>query len=129
MIVCIAEYRKGFQPSIKLLILSIVEHCPTLKIYLIFPNADQEFMSWLSGYPQVTLRRTPLPTAYGVNVKPQAILPLFDEGHEDILWIDSDIIVTGDLDEYSIAALADGSKRRGRERGPRNAGRFAQRHQ
>jgi hypothetical protein len=103
MIVCIAEDRKGFQPSIKLLILSIVEHCPTLKIYLIFPNADREFISWLSGHPQVVLRTTRLPTAYGVNVKPQAISHLLDEGHDDILWVDSDIIVAGDV----LKALAN----------------------
>jgi hypothetical protein len=103
LIVCIAEDRKGFQPSIKLLILSIVEHCPTLKIYLIFPNADREFISWLSGHPQVVLRTTRLPTAYGVNVKPQAILHLLDESHDDILWVDSDIIVAGDV----LKALAN----------------------
>ena len=45
-------------------------------------------MSWLSRYPQVTLRAAALPTAYGVNVKPQAILHLLDEGHDDILQID-----------------------------------------
>ena len=104
MIVCISEDRKGFQPSIELLVLSLAEHCPKLAIYLIFPNADQKFVSWLSGFPQVTLRRTPLPTAYGVNVKPQAILHLFDEGHDDVLWIDSDIIVTDDLSK-ALAAV------------------------
>ena len=76
---------------------SIAEHCPTLKIYLIFPAADHEFVSWISRHPQVALRAAALPTAYGVNVKPQAILHLLDEGHDDILWIDSDIIVTADL--------------------------------
>jgi hypothetical protein len=97
LIVCVAEDRKGFQPSIKLLILSIARHSPALKIYLIFPPADREFISWLADYPQVTLRAEPLPTAYGVNVKPQALQHLFDEGHDDILWIDSDIIVTADI--------------------------------
>ena len=97
LIVCISEDRKGFQPSIELLILSISEYSPTLKIYLIFPHATREFLSWLSGHPQVTLRTTPLPKAYGFNVKPQATLHLLDEGYEDVLWIDSDIIVTHDL--------------------------------
>ncbi|MBV9406206.1 MAG: hypothetical protein JO211_12750 [Acidobacteriaceae bacterium] len=79
------------------MILSILEHCPQLKIYLIFPPADSAFTSWLTGHPQVLLRTTPLPTAYGVNVKPQAILQLLHDGHDDVLWIDSDIIVAGDV--------------------------------
>jgi hypothetical protein len=97
LIICIAEDRKGFRPSIELLILSVAEHCPTLKIHLIFPPADREFLSWVARYPQVTLCTEPLPTAYGVNVKPQAILHLLDQGHDEILWIDSDVIVTTDL--------------------------------
>jgi hypothetical protein len=104
LIVCIAEDRMGFGPPIKLLILSITKHCPALKIILIFPPADEDFVAWLSQYPQVTLRTQPLPTAYGVNVKPQAILYLLDEAHEEILWIDSDIIVTRDMAE-SLAGL------------------------
>ncbi len=79
------------------MILSISKHCPDLKVLLFFPVADQEFTSWLSNYPQISLRTQHLPTAYGFNVKPQAILHLLDEGHEDVLWIDSDIIVTSDL--------------------------------
>ena len=97
MIVCISEDREGFQPSIELLILSVLKHSPDLKIYLIFPHASRPFLSWLSGHPQVTLRTTPLPTGYGFNVKPQAILHLLEEGHDEVLWIDSDIIVTHDL--------------------------------
>jgi hypothetical protein len=97
LIICVAEDRKEFLPSIKLLLLSLAAHCPGLKVYLIFPPAPAEFRSWLSQYPQVLLRTEPLPTAYGVNVKPQAILHLFDEGFEEVLWIDSDIIATGDI--------------------------------
>jgi hypothetical protein len=97
LIVCIAEDREGFLPSIKLLILSLAEHCPQLEIYLVFPPASAEFRGWLAQYPKVTLRSDPLPTAYGVNVKPQAILHLFDAGCDDVLWIDSDIIVTDDM--------------------------------
>jgi hypothetical protein len=63
---------------------------------VIFPPADPGFVGWLKQYPQVTLRREPLPTAYGVNVKPQAILHLFDLGYDDVMWIDSDIILAAD---------------------------------
>src|SRR5580704_10197483 len=83
LIICVAEDRKEFLPSIKLLLLSLAAHCPGVKVYLIFPPALAEFRSWLSQYPQVLLRTEPLPTAYGVNVKPQAILHLFDEGFEE----------------------------------------------
>ena len=108
MIVCVAEDRKGFLPSIKLLILSLAEHCPNLELYLIFPPADAEFMAWLSQYRQVTLRTEPLPTAYGVNVKPQAMLHLLDSGFDDVLWIDSDIIAAGKLPRW-LTELDEGA--------------------
>src|SRR5260370_14091268 len=39
----------------------------------------------------------PFRTAYSHNVKPQALLHLRDEGYDDIVWIDSDIIVARDI--------------------------------
>jgi len=97
LIVCIAEDRPSFEPSVKLLLMSLMRHCPNLSIRLFFPPAKQEFVSWVKPHEQVQLDVEPLPTAYSHNVKPQALLHLMDKGHDDIIWIDSDIIVTGDI--------------------------------
>ena len=42
-IICIAEDRLTETIAVKLLVLSIVEHCPEAKIYLIFPPATDDF--------------------------------------------------------------------------------------
>ena len=43
------------------------------------------------------LRTTGIPDAYAWNVKPHALLSLFEEEHGEIWWIDSDIILTRDF--------------------------------
>jgi hypothetical protein len=97
LIICIAEDRKGFQPSIELLILSLAEHCPGLKIYVIFPQCGPGVHLLALRLSSSDVLQDAAPATYSVNVKPRAILHLFDEGHYDIRCIDSDIIVTDDL--------------------------------
>jgi len=77
--------------------MSLTTHCPNLPIRLFFSPVKEEFVSWVRQYEQVRLDVDPLPTAYSHNVKPQALLHLMDEGHDDIVWIDSDIIVARDI--------------------------------
>src|SRR5258708_30228811 len=81
--------------------MSLTRHCPDLSIRLFFSPAKEEFVSWVKQYAQVKLDVDPLPTAYSHNVKPQALLHLMDEGHDDIVWIDSDIIVARDIARLS----------------------------
>jgi hypothetical protein len=97
LIICIAEDRPSFEPAVKLLLMSLRRHCPNLSIRLFFPPAKEDFVSWIKQYEQVKLDVEPLPTAYSHNVKPQALLHLMEEGHDDIVWIDSDIIVARDI--------------------------------
>jgi hypothetical protein len=97
LIICIAENRLSFEPSVKLLLMSLTRHSPKFSIRLFFPPAKDEFVSWVRQYEQVKLDVDPLPTAYSHNVKPQALLHLMDEGYDDIVWIDSDIIVARDI--------------------------------
>jgi hypothetical protein len=97
LIICIAEDRPSFEPAVRLLLLSLMRHCPNLSIRLFFPPAKERFFSWVKRYDQVKLDIEPLPTVYSHNVKPQALLHLIDEGHDDIVWVDSDIIVNQDI--------------------------------
>lgn len=98
MIVCISEDRPNFEPGVRLLLMSLTKHCPNLPVYLIFPPATHEFASWLARYQQVTLSTHRLDGTSSHNVKPQAMLHLMEDGHDEVLWIDSDIIVAGDFD-------------------------------
>lgn len=106
MIVCIAEDRISEESAVRLLLLSLAKHCLDIQIILYFPPATDEFKTWLMRLPQVNLRCTTFSEALGWNVKPYALLALLEEGHQEVWWIDSDIIVTRDF-RRPIGKLTD----------------------
>lgn len=97
LIICIAEDRRSFEPSVKLLLLSLARHSPALRVHLIFPPASAEFISWLKSYSNVTLNRTAVLDSSGLNIKPTVMLSLMEAGNNEVVWIDSDIIVLEDI--------------------------------
>jgi hypothetical protein len=97
LIICVYEDRKDHEMPLQLLLLSLEQHCPQIPVYLFYPPASPAFSHWLLSRIQVTLCTKPLENANGWNVKPRAILRLFDLGYDDVCWIDSDIIVTKDF--------------------------------
>jgi hypothetical protein len=71
-----------------------------------------EFAAWARSLPQVTVISTTPTGATQWNCKPQALKPLLAEGYREIVWLDSDILITRDcrklfttLDE-SVLAVA-----------------------
>jgi hypothetical protein len=97
MIICIAETRKSSEVAVKLLLISLAKYCAGIAVELFYPVADDGFVSWLRGYPQVRLRADPIGGFGSWNVKPYVLLSLLKENNNDVLWIDSDIVVTGDI--------------------------------
>ena len=85
--------------GVKLAILSLMRHSPDLKVIAFLPNAPTEFINWSSRLSNVEIRKSrDSITGVGWNVKPSVILRILDEGHDEVIWLDSDIIVCGDLD-------------------------------
>jgi hypothetical protein len=95
--ICIAEDRQSCEVGVELLVRSIVATCPWATVYVFVPNATKEFSSWLSQTSQVIHETERLPGASGWNVKPHALLHLIDLGFEEVIWLDSDILVVRDL--------------------------------
>ena len=95
--ICVAESRESCESAVKLLLLSLTAHSPRIEINLFYPPANREFFSWLRRCPQVRFQTSPLANASGWNVKPVAIMELLDKGFEEVIWIDTDIIVKKDL--------------------------------
>jgi len=95
--ICIAEDREVCEPSLKLLLLSLNTHCPRIAIHLFYPPANERFLTWIKKCPQVNLQTDRLMKGYGWNIKPQAIMRLIDQGFDEVIWIDSDVIVTRDI--------------------------------
>lgn len=98
-VICIAEDRLSCEPAVRLLLMSLHRHCGDQRVELFFPPANRAFRSWLAQFPAVNLNATPVPGAWGWNVKPQAILTLFERGYDEVLWIDSDILVTRNFEK------------------------------
>jgi hypothetical protein len=91
---CIAEDRRSEETGIRLLLLSLREHCPEKAVFVFRPNPTDDFQHWLGAFPQVTLIPERPPGAEGWNCKPQALLALMDRGFDEIIWLDSDILLT-----------------------------------
>lgn len=94
--ICLVEDRKFCEPSLKLLLLSLNVQCSEMAVNLCYPAADDGFCNWIKKCPQVHLR-TDHPGGRGWDVKPYAIMRLIEEGFDEVIWIDSDIIVTADI--------------------------------
>jgi len=95
--ICVVEDRVICEPCLKLLVLSLKMHCPNLPINVYYPPAGERFIKWIETVPQVRLRTERLAIGLGWNVKPHAILQLLDEGFEEVVWIDSDIILHDEM--------------------------------
>lgn len=95
--ICIVEDRRSCEPCLRLLILSLYRHCPELQVDLFYPPGGTEFRGWLRSFPNVRLHEESLGTGLGWNVKPHAILHLLDKGFDEVIWIDSDILITANI--------------------------------
>jgi hypothetical protein len=97
MIVCCYEDRVGELLGVKLLVCSLRRNVPDVSIHLCVPGAPPEFERWATGHPNVTLDRTADPYLNGWSAKPALLLRMLDAGHDQAIWIDSDLIVAGDF--------------------------------
>lgn len=92
---CVVEDRRSFEQSLKLLLLSLTVHSPGVAINLFYPPAGPEFSQWARSHPEVRVWDS-RPKGAGWDVKPEAALTLLREGFDEVIWIDSDIIVCRD---------------------------------
>jgi len=109
LVICVAEDRPGEEVAVRLLLSSLRRHGCRLPVHLRFPPASAELREWARTLPNVSLTRERLSNGNGWDVKPAAMLALFDEGHRDVLWMDSDILVTAPIERtlapFSPSAL------------------------
>lgn len=61
---------------------------------MFFPDALPDFAEWARKFDRVTLHTQRISGDFSkYDVKPHALLTLLDRGFDDVIWIDSDIIV------------------------------------
>ncbi|MGP1373482.1 MAG: nucleotide-diphospho-sugar transferase [Almyronema sp.] len=105
MVVCIAESRLSEEIAIKLLLLSLQQHCPDLPVVLFYPPASSAFQQWLAPFAQVQWRDTLPAHVSAYDIKPYLLSWLLQEGYPQVWWIDADIILTQDF-RPSLGSLA-----------------------
>ena len=98
-VICIGEDRRSCEHALKLLLISLSRHNAGTPVVVFYPPADQEFIDWAKtlDLENISVRRTWPRGASGWNVKPHMMLALLDEGYREIFWIDSDVLVTGNV--------------------------------
>jgi hypothetical protein len=95
--ICLFEDRAVCEPSLKILLLSLAKHSPEVQVNLFYPPANEKFLSWIRKCPQVLLRTEVKSEGHGWNVKPCVIMRLLAEGFDEVIWLDSDVIVNRNL--------------------------------
>jgi hypothetical protein len=96
-VLCVAEDRRAHEPALQVLVASIAQTNPGLRVALFCPDPTDAFADWLRDYPAVTLRREGFGALGGWNVKPAALSRLLDEGAARPVWFDADMIAAGPL--------------------------------
>ena len=84
----------------KLLILSLERHCRDFTLYLGYTDENPVFADWLSrhGPHVVPVKMPPVADLCLKHVKPLLFLELFGRGLDDLVWLDTDILVLRDLE-------------------------------
>jgi hypothetical protein len=106
MILCTYEDRELDIAGLKLLLLSLAEICPDLRVVAFVPDKMRRRFHSCTPFPNVTIRDCAGIAAKGWSVKPELLLTLLDEGHKEVIWMDTDILVTSDF-RRSLRGLAE----------------------
>jgi len=97
---CAYEDRPSDLIGLKLLALSLSRFCPGASLELTVPGAPEAFVRWAAARPNVVLRAEPIAGRSGYDIKPYLLLRLLASGERGAIWIDSDIIVTADVQRF-----------------------------
>ncbi|MEJ5914137.1 hypothetical protein [Pseudokineococcus sp. 1T1Z-3] len=95
MQVVVHEDRPAQLVGARLAVASLLRQVPTADVLLWSPGAGADLAAWCAARPRVRLDASSLP-ARGWDVKPAVLLALLEQ-HEQALWVDSDVLVWGDL--------------------------------
>jgi hypothetical protein len=97
--VCLYQDNPSHFISVQLAVLSILEHEPLWQIHVSIPECPAWLVQWLSQFHSVRLYNKKYGQS-GWDVKPEIILSFLDLLNEDVMWLDSDIILTAPISPY-----------------------------
>jgi hypothetical protein len=93
---CTYEDRESHAVSIQLLALSLQQHDPQSQLILFTNLKSEKLQPILPSVPNLRVRQGAISFS-GWDVKPAVCLKLLQEGHDEVVWIDTDILVCGSV--------------------------------
>ncbi len=106
LIVCY-ENRPECEDGVRVLVASLKRAIPGARLRLYHNPASPDFADWIGQFPGIEWRPATLPASAGWNVKPHVLTEALDDGHEQALWLDADLLVARDFFPFLAAAPAD----------------------
>ena len=101
------EDRPGELTGLKLLLLSLREHCPDVAVDVFVRQVDTPFERWVARFENAHLHRIEGGARTGFNVKPGLLQRVLEHGASAAVWMDSDILVVRDFRRWLDAAPPD----------------------
>lgn len=93
---CIFDDRAQTEAGIRLLVSSLKKTSPRARLCIFFDPASADFRDWIGDMEGVELRPAPFPTGLGYDTKPHALIELLECGEDQVVWLDSDLILARD---------------------------------
>src|SRR4051812_30414331 len=97
MRVCVYEDRSTDAVGAKILVLSLLRHSPGTRVEVTLPFASDELLRWFERNPGVRVSKLRDPSRSGYQVKARMLLDALEDGATEAVWLDTDIVVAGDL--------------------------------
>lgn len=99
MVVCTAEDRAEALIGLKVLALSLARHCPGVELHAFAPSFPTAFIRWAEGQRAVRLHAARPEWRTSWSIKPDVLLDRLDAGHDSVVWMDADVVLTRDVQE------------------------------
>jgi hypothetical protein len=92
------EDRPSEFPGIRVLLRSLARYQPDWSGIIFLPGAPQELCDWCAAQKLRSVRIVTDVAKRGWNSKPFCILAAMSEGHDEVLWLDSDLALAAPLE-------------------------------
>lgn len=94
---CVYEDRADCEVGVRIAIASLQRQHPTAQVVVFSPTPSPALRAWCEGRAGVEVVQSAPDAPRGWDCKSYFLLQLLDRGAPEVVWIDSDIVVTGDF--------------------------------
>jgi len=97
MIVLLHQDWPGELDGLRLAVASLRRHCPDLPVLASCPRASKELSQWLRERCAAGVHTGDEFADLGWNVKPKLLRWALELGHQQVLWLDADVVAAADF--------------------------------